>query len=141
MVSTFSIGRDAQLVIVGPQGRLDLSYVSGFEAHQLTHSIRVSRLDGTQMGTEIPKGWEGSFDLERGNSAVEDFIAATEQAYFNGSLNATSTMYQYIAETDGSTSTYQYDGVTFRLASAGHWKGDSSVRQKLEFFATRRRRI
>lgn len=141
MVSTFSIGRDAQLVIIGPQGRLDLSYVSGFEAHQLTHSIRVSRLDGTQMGTEIPKGWEGSFDLERGNSAVEDFIAATEQAYFNGSLNGTSAMYQYITETDGSTSTYQYDGVTFKLASAGHWRGDSSVKQKLEFFATRRRRI
>ena len=140
-VSTFSLGRDAQLVIIGPQGRLDLSYVSGFDARQLTQSIRLSRLDGTQMGTELPKGWEGSFELERGNSAVEDFVAATEQAYFNGAPNVPSTMYQYISEPDGSTSTYQYDRVTFRLASAGHWKGDSSVKQKLEFYATRRRRI
>ncbi|MDR3536523.1 MAG: hypothetical protein P4L71_08485 [Acetobacteraceae bacterium] len=140
-VSTFSIGRDTQLVVVGPQGRLDLSFVSGFESHQLTQSVRVSRLDGTQMGTELPKGWEGSFELERGSSAVEDFIAAAEQSFYTGALNANSTMYQYIAEPDGSTSTYQYDSVMFKLASAGHWKGDSSVKQKLEFFATRRRRI
>ena len=50
-------------------------------------------------------------------------------------------MYQYVTETDGSTSTYQYDNVAFRLSNAGIWKGDSSVRQKLEFFAVRRRRI
>lgn len=137
----FSIGRDAQLVIVGPKGRLDLSFVSGFEAHQLTQSVRVSRLDGTQMGTELPKGWEGTFEIERSNAAVEDFIAATEQAFFDGALPATATMYHYIAEPDGSVSTYQFDGVTFRLASAGQWRGDTSVKQKLEFFATRRRRI
>jgi len=44
-------------------------------------------------------------------------------------------MYQYITETDGSVSTYQYDGVVFKLISAGVWKGDSSVKQKFEFFA------
>ena len=140
-VSAFSIGRDAQLVVIGPTGRLDLSFVSGFEARQLTQQVRISRLDGTQMGTDLPKGWEGSFDLERGNSAVEDFIAAAEQDYYIGNPSVASIMYQYIAEPDGSTSTYQFDGVTFRLANAGHWKGDSSVQQRLEFYATRRRRI
>ena len=33
-------------------------------------------------------------------------------------------MYQYVTETDGSVSTYQFDGVVFKLASAGTWKGD-----------------
>jgi hypothetical protein len=93
------------------------------------------------MGTELPKGWEGSFELDRGSSTVDDFIAATEQQYFNGSSLTSSAMYQYVTETDGSTSTYQFDNVTFRLANAGIWKGDSSVKQKLEFFAVRRRRI
>ncbi len=140
-VSTFSIGRDAQLVIVGPKGRLDLSFVSGFESRQVTQSVQISQLDGIQMGTEIPKGWEGSFELERGGSAVEDFIASSEQDYYSGAFLGSSIMYQYIAEPDGSTSTYQFDGVTFRLASAGQWKGDTSVKQKLDFFANRRRRI
>jgi hypothetical protein len=139
--TAFSVGRDTQLVVMVPSGRIDLTYVTSFESHQLTQSVRVSRMDGTHLGTELPKGWEGAFELERGNSAVDDFIASTEQQYYNGSGSVTGTMYQYIAEPDGSTSTYQYDGVSFRLASAGTWRGESSVKQKLEFYATSRRRV
>jgi hypothetical protein len=140
-LSNFSVGRDTQLVVIGSSGRIDLSHVTGFEARQLTQSVRVDRLDGKQMGAELPKGWEGSFDIERGNSAADDFISAAEQAYYAGSQPTLGTMYQYITETDGSTSTYQYDSVTFRLSSAGQWKGDASVKQKLDFFASRRLRI
>ncbi len=140
-LNNFSVGRDTQLVVIGPSGRVDLSHVTGFEARQLTQSVRVDRLDGNQMGAELPKGWEGSFDIERGNSVADDFISVAEQAYYSGSLPTLGTMYQYITETDGSTSTYQYDGVTFRLSSAGQWKGDASVKQKLDFFASRRLRI
>ncbi|MGO9304022.1 MAG: hypothetical protein ACLP3R_10015 [Candidatus Korobacteraceae bacterium] len=139
--TAFSVGRDTQIVVMGPSGRVDLEHVTAFESRQLTQSVRVSRLDGTQLGTELPKGWEGSFELERGNSVVDDFVAATEQAYFNGGSASSNTMYQYITEIDGSTSTYQYDGVTFKLANAGTWKGENSVKQKLEFFGVRRRRI
>lgn len=140
-LTNFSVGRDTQLVVMGSSGRIDLAHVTGFEARQVTQSVRVSRLDGTPLGAELPKGWEGSFDLERGNSAADDFIAATELAYFNGQTAATGTMYQYVTETDGSVSTYQYDGVTFKLATAGQWKGDNSVKQTLDFFASRRRRV
>jgi hypothetical protein len=140
-VTTFSVGRDTQLVVIGPTGRVDLTYVTSFESRQLTQAVRVDRLDGTRMGAELPKGWEGSFEIERGSSTVDDFIAATEQQYFGGGSAGTGTMYQYITETDGSISTYQYDSVTFRLANAGIWKGDSSVKQKLEYFAVRRRRV
>ena len=140
-LTAFSVGRDTQLVVMGPLGRIDLTHVTAFESRQLTQPVRVSRIDGTQLGTDLPKGWEGSFEVERGSSALEDFIASSEQQYFNGGSASLGTMYQYVAETDGSTSTYQYDGVSFRLSSAGVWKGDSSVKQKLEFFATRRRRI
>jgi hypothetical protein len=140
-MTMFSIGRDTQLVVIGPTGRIDLTYVTSFESRQITQSVRVDRLDGTHMGTELPKGWEGSFEIERGNSAVDDFIAAAEQQFFSGNSVTPGTMYQYVSETDGSTSTYQYDSVVFHLSNAGIWKGDSSVKQKLEFFAVRRRRI
>ena len=139
--TTFSVGRDTQLVVMVPSGRIDLTHVTAFESRQLTQSVRVSRMDGTHMGTELPRGWEGAFELDRGNSAVDDFIASTEQRYYNGSGSVVGTMYQYITEPDGSTSTYQYDGVSFRLANAGTWRGESSVKQKLEFFAATRRRI
>jgi hypothetical protein len=140
-ISVFSVGRDTQLVVVGPSGTINLVHVTAFESRQVTQSVRVNRLDGSQMGMELPKGWEGSFELERGDSVVEDFIAAAEQSYYNGSVSMSSTMYQYVSEVDGSTSTYQYDSVVFRLSNAGLWKGDAAVKQKLEFFASRRRRI
>jgi hypothetical protein len=140
-INAFSIGRDCQLVVIGPQGRVDLTYVSGFESRQMTQSVRLDRLDGIPMGAELPKGWEGSFEVERGTSAIDDFIAMAEQTYFNqGSLPA-GTVYQYVTEVDGSTSTYEYSGVVFKLANAGAWKGDASVKQKLEFFSTQRQRI
>ncbi len=140
-LTSFSIGRDTQVVVMGPSGRIDMSHVTGFESRQLTQPVRVSRLDGTQIGAELPKGWEGSFEVERGTSALDDFISALEQDFYNNGLTEAGTMYQYITETDSSVSTYQFDGVVFKLASAGAWKGDSSVKQKMEFYATRKRRI
>lgn len=140
-LNNFSLGRDTQLVLMGPAGRVDLTHVTGFESSQLTLPVRVDRLDGTQMSAELPKGWHGSFDIERGNSAVDDFIASAEQSYFNGNRVNYGALYQYVTEPDGSVSTYQYDSVTFKLLSAGQWKGDAPVKQKLEFFAARRKRV
>lgn len=139
--NAFSLGRDTQLVVIAPSGRIDLTHVTGFESRQMTQPIRVDRLDGTQMAAELPKGWEGSFDLERGSSVVDDFIAATEQSFYTSGQMPTSTLYQYVTEADGSTSTYQYDGAVFKLAAAGAWRGDAAVKQKLEFFAARRIRV
>lgn len=139
--NTFSVGRDCQVVVLGPYGRIDLSHVTGFESRQLTSSVRVDRIDGSQLGAELPKGWEGQFDLERGNSAAEDFIAQVEADFYAGRAPATGTMYQYIQESDGSTSTYQFDGVVFKLVQAGAWRGDASVTQRLTFFASTRKRV
>jgi hypothetical protein len=140
-LTAFSIGKDTQLVVMGPSGRVDLSHVTAFESRQLTQSVRVNRIDGTQLGAELPRGWEGSFEVERGNSVLDDFISASEQQHYDGRMVVPSTMYQYVTETDGSVSTYQYDGAVFRLANAGIWKGDAAVKQKLEFYAARRRRV
>ena len=137
----FSIGRDCQVVVIGPAGRVDLTHVIGFESRQFTASVRVDRMDGLHMAAELPRGWEGSFEIDRGNSAVDDMIAAIEQSYFTDGQFGSGTLYQYVTETDGSLSTYQYDNVVFRLSNAGQWKGDASVKQKLEFFASRRTRV
>jgi hypothetical protein len=126
---------------MGPNGRIDITHVTSFESRQLTAPVRVTRLDGTHLGAELPKGWEGSFEIERGTSVLDDFISRMEQDFFNGSGAQSGTMYQYITETDSSVSTYQFDNVVFKLVSAGAWKGDSSVKQKMEFYASRKRRI
>ena len=139
--SMFSVGRDCQVVVLGAYGRVDLTHVTGFEARQHTASVRVDRIDGVQLGAELPKGWDGMFELERGSAAVDNFVAQLEADYHAGNPAAPGTLYQYIAESDGSVSTYQFDNVVFRLASAGLWRGDASVKQRLEFFASTRRKV
>jgi hypothetical protein len=136
--NTFSIGSDCQLVVMGPFGRVDLAHVTGFEANQVTMAIRVDRLDGVQLGAELPKGWSGTFTLDRGSAAADDFIAAIEQAYLAGQSIPAGTLYQYVNEPDGSTSTYQFTGVVFKLASAGAYRGDAPVAQRLSFYASSR---
>ena len=139
--NSFTLGRNCQVVVMGPQGRVDLTHVTLFESRQLTNPVRIARMDGTQLGVDVPKGWEGSFEVERGSSSVDDMIAAFEANYFAKGAMPTGTLYQYVTEVDGSTSTYQFDGAVFKLTNAGTWKGDQSVKQKLEFFATTRRRV
>lgn len=137
----FNTGRDCQLVVLGPSGRVDLTHVTGFESRQVTHSVRVDRLDGQLLAAELPRGWEGHFDLERGSSAADDFIGGLEQAWYAGGSLPGSTLYQYVAEADGSTSTYQYDGCVFRMTNSGGWAGQGSVKQRLDFWASRRTRV
>jgi hypothetical protein len=139
--NTFTVGNDCQLVVMGPFGRVDLAHVTGFEVSQVTQSVRVDRLDGMQLGAELPRGWQGSFLLDRGTSAADDFMAQIEQAYLSGQAIPPGTLYQYVNETDGSTSTYQFEGVVFKLSSAGVYRGDMPVAQKLDFFASTRRRV
>jgi hypothetical protein len=104
-------------------------------------TLRVDRLDGVQLGGELPKGWTGSFALDRGSSAVDDFIAQIEQAYLAGQPIGAGTLYQYVNEPDGSTSTYQFNGVVFKLTSAGVYRGDAAVTQRLDFYASGRIRV
>ena len=79
--------------------------------------------------------------MERGGPAGDEFAARVEAAYNAGQSVGGGTLYQYVTEADGSLSTYQFDGAVFKLAHAGAWKGDQSVKQRLEFFASGRRRI
>jgi hypothetical protein len=139
--NTFSVGNDCQLVMMGPFGRVDLAHVTGFEAAQVTQAVRVDRLDGVQLGAELPKGWQGMFTLDRGSSAADDFIAAIEKAYLAGQPIGAGTLYQYVSEPDGSTSTYQFSGAVFKLASAGAYRGDAPVAQRLQFYASSRVRV
>ena len=139
--NTFSVGSDCQIVVMGPFGRVDLAHVTGFEARQMTMAVRVDRLDGVQLGAELPKGWAGSFMLDRGSSAADDFIAQIEAAYLAGQSIAAGTLYQYVNEPDGSTSTYQFNGAVFKLTSAGAYKGDAAVQQRLDFYASGRVRV
>lgn len=138
---TFNTGRDVDVVIVGPFGQIDLQNVTGFRVQQVTAPVKVDRLDGIQLDAELPKGWSGQLDCDRGNSALDDVTAAAEDQWLAGGDYQNSTLFQYVREAGGSTSCYAYDNVCLKLADAGDYRPDAAVKQQLHFSANRRRRV
>lgn len=140
--NTFSLGKDCQLVLIAPTGaQVSLSIVTGFDAKQGVHSIRVRPLNGPPQGFDMPDGWTGSFHVERGNSALDDLFSQIEQSFWNGGSIGTGQIYQYVTEVNGSQSVYLFGGVTITLSDAGNWQADSSVKQTVTFFAATRKRV
>lgn len=138
---TFNTGRDTTVVIVGPFGQIDLQNVTGFQVQQVTQAVKVDRLDGIQLDAELPKGWTGTLDCDRGNSALDDLFSAMEGQWVAGGAYQNSTMFQYTQEASGAISTYAYDNVALKLGDAGQWRPDAAVKQQVHFTANRRRRV
>ena len=105
-----------------------------------TSDIKVNALDGVSRGAFIPMGWSGSFEVERGDEEADKFIASIESDYYDGKPIAAGTMYEYVTEPTGSVSTYQYDGVVFKMSDAGVRRKDQAVKLTLEWFASTRKR-
>jgi hypothetical protein len=137
----FNVGRDLTIVLIGPNGRVDLTNVTGFSVKQETAPIKADRLDGVQMNAELPKGWSGTIECDRGNPVVDQLFAQIEAAWFGGSGYQVSQMFQYVEEAGGGISTWAYDNVALKLDDAGDWKPDQVVKQRISFIANRRRSV
>lgn len=143
-LNSFNIGADCRVVVQHPLavgGQLSLGDVANFKAAQQTKSLNYTRMDGVTKKAEYPAGWSGSFQLERTDHAVDDFICTLEQAILNGQVVGGGTIYQYVAELDGSTSTYQFTNVAFKMSDAGTYAGAETVKQTLAFEASTRVRV
>jgi hypothetical protein len=136
---SFSTGRDVSIILVGPFGRVDLANVVSFTAKQETAMIKVDRLDGVQLLAELPKGWSGTIEVERGNAAIDVFFGLMEAAWIDGGIYTVSTLFQYVRDTNSVLNTYAYDNVGLKLDDAGDYKPDAAVRQRISWAANRRR--
>ncbi len=138
MAFTYTIGRNCQLVLLWNGTRVDLSDVTGFTASQEVKHQRADPLNSTPVEFTTPSGWRGEFTIDRGNSAVDDLVAAIESAFWSAGTIGSGTIYQYVTEPDGSLSTYEFSGVSLVLSNAGNYQADVIVRQKIGFFASQR---
>lgn len=143
-LNSFNVGSDCRVVVQHPLaagGQLSLGDVTNFKSEQQTKALNYTRMDGQTKKGEYPTGWSGSFQLERTGHDVDDFICTIEQAILNGQNPGAGTIYQYTTETDGSTSTYQFTGVAFKMSDAGTYAGAETVKQTLNFEASTRVRV
>jgi hypothetical protein len=141
-VNSFNVGKDVQLDIVDPvQGVVSFTLITGFTAKQKVKEVSVNGLDGLLRPLILPNGWEGSFNIERSDSLVDDYFAAVEAAYYNGQSVPSATITETISEASGAVSQYRYTGVMLKFEDAGEWKGDNSVKLRVGFAAGRRLKV
>jgi hypothetical protein len=141
LVNPYSIGRDCQVVLLWNGSRLDLRDVTGFQANQQVRQQRSDPLNSVPIEFNTPAGWRGQFQVDRGSSALDDLVSAIEAAFWNAGVIGSGTIYQYVAEANGSTSTYEFVGVSLNLTSSGHYQAENIVKQTVGFFASQRNRL
>lgn len=139
--ASYSIGRDASVVLIhplAPGGRLDLPGVTEFKATPMFTNLKSRRLDGTRLNADLPDGWDFSFNVERSGPEVDALASLIEAAWRSGGIVYSATVYQYVTEPDGSTSTWQYTDCSLRFPDLGTWNADNIVTQQIAGGANRR---
>lgn len=138
----YSIGQDSSVVIIDSAGgRLDFSIVTDFDSKENSKTINVEPMSGPMLTDEIPRGWEGSFGLDRGSTKLDDYFATRAATFFATNRLPTAQLFHYLSEADGTTSTWLYSAVTFKLSEAGKWAGADQVKQKVAFMASTKVRV
>lgn len=140
-MNSYSVGRDVSLVIVGANGPLAFSQITGFQSKPDITDKKVKGLDGVTRHLRFPDGWSGTFDIERQDSTLDDYFAQVEANYYAGVNEQPVSITQTIREVNGSITQYRYMNVLLTPDDAGSWKGDDSVKQKLKFVAERRIKV
>ena len=140
MANPYSIGRDCRITVLWNGQGVDLRDVTSFGASQETHALRASPLNGMPVEFNVPNGWRGSFQIARASAALDNLVAAIEAAYWNAGTVGSGTIYQYVTEPDGTTSTWEYTNVSIKLKNDA-WQSDQMVHQTVQFFASTRAKI
>lgn len=138
----FTVGRDVSIDIVGNLGTVErFNLITAFHTKQNTTKITIKGLDGKNRYLELPEGWDGGFDVTRGDSRLDDYFARLEDEYYDGSDIKAATITETIQEPSGGISQFRFEGVMLKLDDAGTFQGDAEVKQKITFCATRRRKV
>lgn len=133
--SGISEGSDARFDILTPTGLLSLPTLLSFDAKPSPHKVKTNPLTGVPIMQQFPDGWEGSFDVARQDSTLDDYFAMLEAAQYAGANIAAGTIHETITEVNGTLSQYMYTGVQLFFDDAGNYKALSNVIQKVGFWA------
>lgn len=120
-------------------GNIQTCRVKKFTSKQKVTTRETAALDGINRHLNIPMGWEGSFEMERTDSSIDDYFHNLENnIYYAGQNVGTLTINETITEANGAVSQYQYTGVVISLEDAGMWQADEYVTLKCNFSSEKR---
>ncbi|NHN85891.1 hypothetical protein GOB93_14745 [Acetobacter musti] len=136
-----TIGRNTDIVILWGGFRVDLPGVQAFSASQIVDEIRQHPFNNDPCAADLPAGWRGQVTFIRDAGSFDALTASIEANFLDGCVVNTGALFQYIREPDGSQSTFEFAGLTFRAENTGAYQASGVVRQTLGFTASRRRKL
>ena len=140
-INGISVGRDVNITLNDNNGPVASNRVKSFTSKQKTSNKETAALDGINRHINIPMGWEGSFEMERTSSVIDDYFANLENnVYYAGQNLSTITLTETITEVTGAVTQYQYVGVVVSF-DGQDWKADDYVTQKISFSAQQRKKL
>lgn len=141
-INGISVGRDVVVNFNDQKGLIITCRLKKFTSKQKVTARETPALDGINRHVNIPMGWEGSFDMERTSSVMDDYFHNLENnIYYQGKNMTTITITETITEADGTVTQYQYLGVVLNLDEAGSWQADEYITQRCTFSAEKRKKV
>lgn len=141
-INNFNVGKDVTLNVITPQtGPLNIALLTRFTSKQETIETQIKGLDGITRHVRFFNGWNGSFGVERQNSALDDYFALLESNYYSGVNEQGASITETIIENAGNVTQFRYIGVLLKFDDAGDKAGDATIKQSMSFIATRRLKI
>ncbi|MCQ8279865.1 hypothetical protein NFI95_15580 [Acetobacteraceae bacterium KSS8] len=137
----FTIGRDCQVVFLYNGGRIDLPKVTLFTSSPEYKTVRSDPLNDDPTEINTPSGHRLRIEVDRFGAVVDDLFVSIESAFWNAGTIGSGTVYAYIAEVDGSLSTYEYTKVSPKLTNGGQYQQENKVTQTIEGFASRKNKL
>lgn len=142
-LNQLNFGHAVRVVITSPitGGLLTLTNITDFESKQNTEKVNSKPLNHPPIFAHTPNGWTGTFTFDRKDNTLDVFFADQEDAYWNNAITFSGDIFEYIRELDGTTSLFQYVGVTMTFDDAGKKTSQAKITMKVGFEASRRPRI
>jgi hypothetical protein len=138
----YSIGRDFTLdVIKGNGAVLRIKVKTGYTARQQVKEEVVERLDGVTDYLNMPKGWGGTIEYDRQDDEIDAYFAQWEADYHAGRNQPNLTMTETITNPGGGITQYRFVGVALKYEDTGNKNGQSVVKGRLGWNASRRLKI
>ena len=140
-VTGFNIGKEAALDLVHPLlGVIPIALLTSFNAKQMKARLESKPITngGRAVYRMIYHGWEGTFELDRTDSIIDDLFTNLEANYYAGVPETYFIITQTITNPDGSTDTFRYINTILEPDDPGTWKGEEKVTQKFMFIASQR---
>jgi hypothetical protein len=129
---TFSIGRDATIVIQGPFGPITLN-TTEFKWQDNTHDVKSRPLSSKTQSAFIPDYVSGSFAVDRNSAVVELLTSQSKAVYYGGGAIPRGTIFAYITNPDQSQTRLQFNDCVFRASDGGTFKQDDAVKVTVEW--------